>query len=66
MAEQLDPLQVKLGKLIRSGAPIVAPPDTGYQLKIADALNLATSQVIDGVKSPKDALDEAQAKIGKS
>lgn len=66
MAEQLDPLQVKLGKLIRSGAPIVAPPDTGYQLKIADALNLATSQVLDGVKSPKDALDEAQAKIGKS
>lgn len=66
MAEQLDPLQIKLGKLIRSGAPIVAPPDTGYQLKIADALNLATSQVLDGVKTPQQALDEAQAKISKS
>ena len=65
MAEQLDPLQIKLGKLIRSGAPIVAPPDTGYQLKIADALNLATAQVLDGVKSPQEALDEAQAKISK-
>ncbi|MCX6443840.1 MAG: extracellular solute-binding protein [Actinobacteria bacterium] len=65
MAEQLDPLQIKLGKLIRSGAPIVAPPDTGYQLKNADALNLATQQVLDGVKTPKEALDEAQAKLAK-
>lgn len=65
MAEQLDPLQIKLGKLIRSGVPIVAPPDTGYQLKNADALNLATQQVLDGVKTPKEALDEAQAKLAK-
>lgn len=63
MAEQLDPLQIKLGKLIRSGVPIVAPPDTGYQLKNADALNLATQQVLDGVKTPQEALDEAQAKL---
>jgi len=65
MAEQLDPLQIKLGKLIRSGVPIVAPPDTGYQLKNADALNLATQQVLDGVKTPQEALDEAQAKLAK-
>lgn len=58
-----NPLQARLAELMNSGALIVAPPDTGYDLKIADALNTATAQVLDGVKSPADALAEAQAKI---
>lgn len=58
-----NPLQARLAELMNSGALIVAPPDTGYDLKIADALNTATAQVLDGVKSPADALAEAQTKI---
>jgi raffinose/stachyose/melibiose transport system substrate-binding protein len=49
-----------------SGGTIVAPPDTGYDLKVADALNVATSEVMGGVKSPQQALDDAQAKIASS
>ncbi|MEN9710086.1 MAG: hypothetical protein RL441_78, partial [Actinomycetota bacterium] len=32
-------------------------------LKMADALNTAIAQVLDGVKTPQEALDEAQQKI---
>lgn len=58
-----NPLQARLAELMNSGALIVAPPDTGYDLKVADALNTATAQVLDGVKSPADALAEAQTKL---
>jgi len=60
---QPDALTQSMVDLLGSGAPIVAPPDTGYDLKVADALNTATSQVLDGVKTPQEALDEAQAKM---
>jgi ABC-type glycerol-3-phosphate transport system substrate-binding protein len=58
-----DALTQQMVDLLGSGAPIVAPPDTGYDLKVADALNTATTQVLDGVKTPQEALDEAQAKL---
>ncbi len=61
-----DALTQSMIDLLGSGAPIVAPPDTGYDLKMADALNTAISQVLDGVKTPQEALDEAQAKISAS
>jgi len=32
---------------------------------MADALNNATSEVLDGVKTPQQALDDAQAKASK-
>jgi len=62
----LNPLQKRLVELMTSGGTIVAPPDTGYDLKVADALNVATSEVMGGVKSPQQALDDAQAKIASS
>ena len=49
-----------------SDGTIVAPPDTGYDLKVADALNVATSEVMGGVKTPQQALDDAEAKLSKS
>jgi ABC-type glycerol-3-phosphate transport system substrate-binding protein len=59
----LNPLQKRLVDLMTSGGTIVAPPDTGYDLKVADALNVATSEVMGGVKTPQQALDDAQAKL---
>lgn len=61
----LDPLSQSMINLLNSGATVVAPPDTGYNLKMADALNNATSEVLDGVKTPQQALDDAQAKASK-
>jgi ABC-type glycerol-3-phosphate transport system substrate-binding protein len=34
-------------------------------LKVADALNVATSEVMGGAKTPQDALDAAEAKLAK-
>jgi len=62
----LNPLQKKLVDLMTSGGTIVAPPDTGYDLKVADALNVATAEVMGGAKTPQQALDDAQAKIANS
>jgi len=62
----LNPLQKRLMDLMTSGGTIVAPPDTGYDLKVADALNVATSEVMGGVKTPQQALDDAEAKLASS
>ena len=62
-AAPLDGVTQSMVDLLGSGASIVAPPDTGYDLKMADALNTAIAQVLDGVKTPQEALDEAQQKV---
>jgi raffinose/stachyose/melibiose transport system substrate-binding protein len=58
-----DPLSVALLDLVEKAPTVVAPPDTGYSLKVADALNTATSEILGGASSPQDALDEAQQKV---
>jgi len=58
-----DPLSTRLLQLVENAPVVVSPPDTGYSLKVADALNTASSEVLGGAASPLDALDEAQAKI---
>lgn len=60
-----NPITAKLQQLLATASRLVAPPDTGYQLKVADALNLATSEVMGGAKTPQDALDAAEAKLAK-
>lgn len=62
-AASLTPLAQSMVDLLNSGATVVAPPDTGYDLKVADALNNAIAQVIDGAAKPQEALDQAQAKL---
>ena len=58
-----NPLTARLQQLLASAPKLVAPPDTGYNLKVADALNVATSEVMGGAKTPQDALDAAEAKL---
>jgi ABC-type glycerol-3-phosphate transport system substrate-binding protein len=62
-ATGLNPLSAKLLQLIETAPEIVSPPDTGYNLKVADALNTATSAVLGGAMSSQDALTQAQQKI---
>lgn len=58
-----NPLTASLQKFLATAPKLVAPPDTGYNLKVADALNVATSEVMGGAKSPQEALDAAEAKL---
>ena len=62
-ATGLNPLSQRLLNLIETAPEIVSPPDTGYNLKVADALNTATSAVLGGAMSSQDALTQAQQKI---
>lgn len=48
---------------INEAPSLIAPPDTGYDLKIADALYGAISEVLGGVSTPDEALATAAAKL---
>ena len=62
-AGTLDPLTAKINALLDGAKVVVAPPDTGFALPVADALNAAQAEVIGGKSSPQAALDAAQEKV---
>ena len=62
-AGTLDPLTAKINALLDGAKVVVAPPDTGFALPVADALNTAQAEVIGGKSSPQAALDAAQEKV---
>lgn len=53
-----------LMELMEYAPVIVSPPDTGYDLKVADALYSGVAEVIGEQASPADALKEVQRKVG--
>ncbi|MEV3986198.1 extracellular solute-binding protein [Nonomuraea sp. NPDC049758] len=55
-AGQIDARTTRLNDLLAEARTVVSPPDTGYDLKRADALYRALAAVLGGVKSPKEAL----------
>ena len=59
----LDPLTEKINALLNGATVVVAPPDTGFELPVADALNAAQAEAIGGKLSPQAALDAAQEKV---
>ena len=59
----LDPLTSKINALLDGATVVVAPPDTGFALPVADALNAAQAEAIGGKSTPQAALDAAQAKV---
>ncbi|GGD86366.1 ABC transporter substrate-binding protein [Paenibacillus nasutitermitis] len=54
----MHPLSLSLNELMQNAPTLISPPDTGYAIEIANALNMATSQVLGGVKTPEAALEE--------
>ncbi|MEV4890029.1 extracellular solute-binding protein [Nonomuraea sp. NPDC055795] len=60
--QAVDARTTRLNDLLANAKTVVSPPDTGYDLKRADALYRALAAVLGGQKSPKDALAEAAAK----
>jgi raffinose/stachyose/melibiose transport system substrate-binding protein len=63
--EKIDTRSAKLTKLLNEAPAIVLPPDTGYNLKTADALYTAVASVLGGKSSPKDALAEMDRKLSR-
>jgi raffinose/stachyose/melibiose transport system substrate-binding protein len=59
----LDPLTEKINALLNGAKVVVAPPDTGFELPVADALNAAQAEAIGGKSTPQAALDAAQEKV---
>jgi raffinose/stachyose/melibiose transport system substrate-binding protein len=59
----LDPLTEKVNALLNGATVVVAPPDTGFELPVADALNAAQAEAIGGKSTPQAALDVAQEKV---
>ena len=65
MARQIDPRLTRLADLLNQAPAVVLPPDTGYDLKMADALFAAEAAVLGGQMSPKDALAGIDEKLGR-
>lgn len=62
--QDVDSRSAALTDLLESAPAIVLPPDTGYDLEMANALYSALAEVLGGQKSPADALAEIDRKLG--
>ncbi|BBH21925.1 hypothetical protein Back11_32700 [Paenibacillus baekrokdamisoli] len=60
---ETNPVSLKLKSMMESTKTVVSPPDTGYNLEVADALNSATAEVLGGVSTPEKALEKLDTKI---
>lgn len=58
-AGDVDERTTRLNDLLANAKTVVSPPDTGYELKRADALYRALAAVLGGAKTPKEALADA-------
>lgn len=63
--QAIDNRSAALSKLLNSAPSIVLPPDTGYDLKTADALYAGIAAVLGGQSTPIDALAEIDRKLGR-
>ncbi|MEI7744225.1 MAG: extracellular solute-binding protein [Chloroflexota bacterium] len=61
----VDARTTSLNDLLNSAPAVVLPPDTGYDLKMAEALETAIAAVLGGQASPKDALAQVDATLGR-
>jgi len=62
--DDVDSRILSLMEMMQTAGALVAPPDTGYDIEVADALYAAEAEVLGGVSTPAEALATAQAKIG--
>ncbi len=61
--EDIDSRVLSLMELMQGSSTLVAPPDTGYDIAVADALYAAEAEVLGGVSTPAEAAAAAQAKL---
>jgi raffinose/stachyose/melibiose transport system substrate-binding protein len=63
--QDIDSRSASLTSLLNDAPAVVLPPDTGYEIKTADAFYAAVAAVLGGQATPADALAEIDRKLGR-
>jgi len=64
-AADVDDRSARLNDLFKTGAAVVLPPDTGYDLETANELYAAQAAVLGGQATPAEALATLDERIGR-
>lgn len=64
-AADMDGRSARLTDLLKAGAPVVLPPDTGYDVEMALQLYEAESAVLGGQATPAEALATLDERLGR-
>ena len=62
---EIDARTTELNRMLNEAPAIVLPPDTGYDLKMADAFYQGIAAVLGGQATPAEALAEIDRKLGR-
>jgi raffinose/stachyose/melibiose transport system substrate-binding protein len=62
-SDAVDERTARLGELLASGGTVISPPDTGYDLKVAEAFYSAVASVLGAQSSPGDAVATLAAAV---
>ena len=60
---ELEPRSASLNTMLGSAVTIVGPPDTDYDLAVADAFYRAVAEVLGGVSTPEEAAAKLAAEV---
>ena len=60
----MDDRSARLTDLLKAGAPVVLPPDTGYDVEMALQLYEAEAAVLGGQATPAEALATLDERLG--
>lgn len=61
---ELEPRSASLNSMLGSAENVVGPPDTDYDLEVADAFYRAVASVLGGVATPEEAAADLAAQVG--
>ena len=64
-SDSIDERTVRLNSLLSESEVVISPPDTGYELDVADAFYRSLSEVLAGRTTAEDALAQLQDKLAK-
>lgn len=64
-SDSIDERTVRLNSLLSESEVVISPPDTGYELDVADAFYRSLSEVLGGRTTAEDALAQLQDTLAK-
>ena len=62
---EVDSRSARLNQMLQEAPAIVLPPDTGYDLEMADAFYTGLAAVLGGEQTPAEALDDIDQKLNR-
>jgi raffinose/stachyose/melibiose transport system substrate-binding protein len=64
-SETIDERTIRLNSLLSESAVVISPPDTGYELDVADAFYRSLAEVLGGRTTADDAVAQLQDQLAK-